>query len=159
MKTIDFRGMKFDEIKKGMKKLGFTLSIAKRLAYEVCNLPEKKRNITKKTLVEMHNNQREESKLKAEQMGQMNTFKFPNYYDETRLSYQIFLNREDHNNTKEFQDMTIAEWVDYFIKTFNYPKPIAKKCGRSMYEFLRENTRYDEIPEDKYPMHPLYESE
>ena len=51
--------------------------------------------------------------------------------------------------------MTIAEWVDYFIKTFNYPKPIAKKCGRSMYEFITENNSIDQTSDRKLTLYPL----
>jgi hypothetical protein len=160
MKTIDFRNKKFSEIQKILRKeFNLSIKLTKRIANEIKALPKYKRELTPQALVDLLKNQELTTHLHKEQMGQMNTFKFPNYYDETRLSYMQFLNRDDHNNKKDFQDMTINEWVHYFVDTFKYPKHVAKKCGRSMYEYLRENIRYDEIPDKKYPLYPLIESD
>lgn len=156
--------MKLSEIQKVFQdKTGFSISLAKRMAHEVRKLPEHSRKLSAKALIDLLKTQEESKKLSHKQSGkwEKDTFRFSQVeFDEARLSYTIFLNRKDHNNTKEFHKMTEQEWVEYLIESFSYPKPNAKKVARSMYEYLHENV--EDIKSGtakKYPLHPLYETE
>ena len=135
-----------------------TSSLCKRIGFEIKN-NNKRRIFTATQLVQVLKDQEESKKFYEQQSGkEKNDFAYPYEFDEVRMSYLLFLNREDHNNKKEFQYMTEHEWIDYFVKQFNYPKPIAKKCGVSMYKFLRERSLDITTGKiEKYPLHPLLE--
>jgi len=162
MKTKDFTGMKLSEITKVFTdEIGFTISLAKRMAHEVRKLPESSRKLSGTALIDLLKTQEQSKKLLHKQSGrQKNTFAFSQVqFDEARLNYLIFLNRKDHSNTKEFHKMTEQEWVKYLIESFSYPKANAKKVARSMCEYLHENIEDIKAGKiKKYPLHPLYES-
>jgi hypothetical protein len=143
MKVFDFRNKKLSEIQKILvRELNLSIKLAKKIAFVINKLPKYKREIIPEKMEEL---------LRAQ--------------DETRIlsslktvakkSYTDFLNRDDHTNVKEFQDMTINEWAHYLIDQFEYPKDIAKKCGRSMYEFIKENNSIDEPSDGKLTLYPL----
>jgi hypothetical protein len=161
MNTIDFSKCRHIEefastIKETFPK--YTKKERKRFAYEIMN-NTKKRVFTFEEFNLIVKDSEESKKFYEKQSGkEKNNFTFPYEFDEVRMSYLMFLNREDHNNKKEFQYMTEHEWIDYFVKQFNYPKPIAKKCGVSMYKYLRERSLDITSGKiDKYPLHPLLE--
>jgi hypothetical protein len=51
--------------------------------------------------------------------------------------------------------MTINEWARYLIDQYKYPKDVAKKCGRSMYEFIKENNTIDQMSDGNLTLYPL----
>ena len=51
--------------------------------------------------------------------------------------------------------MTINEWARYLIDQYEYPKDVAKKCGRSMYEFIKENNSIDKMSDGNLTLYPL----
>ena len=170
MNTIDFSKCRHIEefastIKETFPK--YTKKERKRFAYEIMN-NTKKRVFTYEEFNLIVKDSQERKHLESKQSGKdKDEFRFSRYdYDEARLSYSQFLNRDDQDPPKDFQDMTEDEWVKYFVNHYKYPKITAQKCGRSMYHYLRENILVytkestDEMKthkEYKYPLHPLLE--
>lgn len=143
MKVFDFRNKKLSEIQKILvRELNLPTKLAKKTAFAINKLPKYKREIIPEKMEELLITQ-DESRTPS------------NLNNVVRKSYTDFLNRDDHNNVREFQDMTINEWVRYFIDQYEYPKDVAKKCGRSMYEFIKANNAIDQISEIKPSLYPL----
>jgi len=143
MKVFDFRNKKLSEIQKILvRELNLSIKLAKKIAFVINKLPKYKREIIPEKMEELLRAQ-DETRI----LSSLNTI--------AKKSYTDFLNRDDHTNVKEFQDMTINEWVHYLIDQFEYPKDIAKKCGRSMYEFIKENNSIDQTSDGKLTLYPL----
>ena len=143
MKVFDFRNKKLSEIQKILvRELNLSIKLAKKIAFVINKLPKYKREIIPEKMEELLRAQ-DETRI----LSSLNTL--------AKKSYTDFLNRDDHTNVKEFQDMTINEWVHYLIDQFEYPKDIAKKCGRSMYEFIKENNSIDQTSDGKLTLYPL----
>lgn len=143
MKVFDFRNKKLSEIQKILvRELNLSIKLAKKIAFVINKLPKYKREIIPEKMEELLRAQ-DETRI----LSSLNTI--------AKKSYTDFLNRDDHNNDKEFQDMTINEWAHYLIDEFEYPKDIAKKCGRSMYEFIKENNSINQTSDRKLTLYPL----
>ena len=143
MKVFDFRNKKLSEIQKILvRELNLSIKLAKKIAFVINKLPKYKREIIPEKMEELLRAQ-DETRI----LSSLNTL--------AKKSYTDFLNRDDHTNVKEFQDMTINEWAHYLIDQFEYPKDIAKKCGRSMYEFIKENNSIDQTSDGKLTLYPL----
>ena len=143
MKVFDFRNKKLSEIQKILvRELNLSIKLAKKIAFVINKLPKYKREIIPEKMEELLRAQ-DETRI----LSSLNTL--------AKKSYTDFLNRDDHTNVKEFQDMTINEWVHYLIDQFEYPKDIAKKCGRSMYEFIKENNSINQTSDRKLTLYPL----
>jgi len=143
MKVFDFRNKKLSEIQKILvRELNLSIKLAKKIAFVINKLPKYKREIIPEKMEELLRAQ-DETRI----LSSLNTI--------AKKSYTDFLNRDDHTNVKEFQDMTINEWAHYLIDEFEYPKDIAKKCGRSMYEFIKENNSIDQTSDGKLTLYPL----
>ena len=143
MKVFDFRNKKLSEIQKILvRELNLSIKLAKKIAFVINKLPKYKREIIPEKMEELLRAQ-DETRI----LSSLNTI--------AKKSYTDFLNRDDHTNVKEFQDMTINEWVHYLIDQFEYPKDIAKKCGRSMYEFIKENNSINQTSDRKLTLYPL----
>ena len=143
MKVFDFRNKKLSEIQKILvRELNLSIKLAKKIAFVINKLPKYKREIIPEKMEELHRDQ-DETRI----LSSLNTIAKKRYTD--------FLNRDDHTNVKEFQDMTINEWAHYLIDQFEYPKDIAKKCGRSMYEFIKENNSINQTSDRKLTLYPL----
>jgi hypothetical protein len=143
MKVFDFRNKKLSEIQKILvRELNLSIKLAKKIAFVINKLPKYKREIIPEKMEELLRAQ-DETRI----LSSLNTI--------AKKSYTDFLNRDDHTNVKEFQDMTINEWAHYLIDQFEYPKDIAKKCGRSMYEFIKENNSIDQTSDGKLTLYPL----
>jgi len=157
MKDFDFRNMKLSEISKVFKNdIGLTQRLSKRMAHAVLELPEHTRKITPKVMLKLLAKQEEDRYNHEKQSGKKkNTFRFPEFYDEVRLEYMVFLNRDDQQFPKEVQDMTEPEWTEYLIQRYSFTKKHAKKVGRSMWHYLRENNSYNKIETEKYPLTPI----
>ena len=143
MEVFDFRNKKLSEIQKILvRELNLSIKLAKKIAFVINKLPKYKREIIPEKMEELLRAQ-DETRI----LSSLNTI--------AKKSYTDFLNRDDHTNVKEFQDMTINEWAHYLIDQFEYPKDIAKKCGRSMYEFIKENNSIDQTSDGKLTLYPL----
>ena len=143
MKVFDFRNKKLSEIQKILvRELNLSIKLAKKIAFVINKLPKYKREIIPEKMEELLRAQ-DETRI----LSSLNTI--------AKKSYTDFLNRDDHTNVREFQDMTINEWAHYLIDEFEYPKDIAKKCGRSMYEFIKENNSIDQTSDGKLTLYPL----
>ena len=143
MKVFDFRNKKLSEIQKILvRELNLSIKLAKKIAFVINKLPKYKREIIPEKMEELLRAQ-DETRI----LSSLNTI--------AKKSYTDFLNRDDHTNVREFQDMTINEWAHYLIDQFEYPKDIAKKCGRSMYEFIKENNSIDQTSDGKLTLYPL----
>jgi hypothetical protein len=143
MEVFDFRNKKLSEIQKILvRELNLSIKLAKKIAFVINKLPKYKREIIPEKMEELLRAQ-DETRI----LSSLNTI--------AKKSYTDFLNRDDHTNVREFQDMTINEWAHYLIDEFEYPKDIAKKCGRSMYEFIKENNSIDQTSDGKLTLYPL----
>ena len=143
MEVFDFRNKKLSEIQKILvRELNLSIKLAKKIAFVINKLPKYKREIIPEKMEELLRAQ-DETRI----LSSLNTI--------AKKSYTDFLNRDDHTNVREFQDMTINEWAHYIIDQFEYPKDIAKKCGRSMYEFIKENNSIDQTSDGKLTLYPL----
>ena len=143
MKVFDFRNKKLSEIQKILvRELNLSIKLAKKIAFVINKLPKYKREIIPEKMEELLRAQ-DETRI----LSSLNTI--------AKKSYTDFLNRDDHTNVREFQDMTINEWAHYLIDEFEYPKDIAKKCGRSMYEFIKENNSINQTSDRKLTLYPL----
>lgn len=156
MREFDFRGMKMSEVKQVfIDDVGLTIRLAKRMAHAVLELPDHKRKVTAKVMLKLLGKQEEDKNNTEKQSGKKKSWGFPDFYDEVRLEYMVFLNRDDQKFPKEPQDMTEQEWVEYLVERYFFPKAHAKKVGRSMWHYLRENNYYDKFETKKYPLTPL----
>ena len=143
MEVFDFRNKKLSEIQKILvRELNLSIKLAKKIAFVINKLPKYKREIIPEKMEELLIAQ-DETRI----LSSLNTI--------AKKSYTDFLNRDDHTNVREFQDMTINEWAHYLIDEFEYPKDIAKKCGRSMYEFIKENNSINQTSDRKLTLYPL----
>jgi len=143
MKVFDFRNKKLSEIQKILvRELNLSVKLAKKIAFVINKLPKYKREIIPE-------------KMEKLLITQDETRTPSNLNNITKKSYTDFLNRDDHANDKEFQDMTINEWASYLIDQYEYPKDVAKKCGRSMYEFIKENKTIDQRSDGNLTLYPL----
>ena len=143
MKVFDFRNKKLSEIQKILvRELNLSVKLAKKIAFVINKLPKYKREIIPE-------------KMEKLLITQDETRTPSNLNNITKKSYTDFLKRDDHANDKEFQDMTINEWASYLIDQYEYPKDIAKKCGRSMYEFIKENKTIDQMSDGNLTLYPL----
>ena len=143
MKVFDFRNKKLSEIQKILvRELNLSVKLAKKIAFVINKLPKYKREIIPE-------------KMEKLLITQDETRTPSNLNNITKKSYTDFLNRDDHANDKEFKDMTINEWASYLIDQYEYPKDVAKKCGRSMYEFIKENKTIDQRSDGNLTLYPL----
>ena len=143
MEVFDFRNKKLSEMQKILvRELNLSIKLAKKIAFVINKLPKYKREIIPEKMEELLRDQ-DETRI----LSSLNTI--------AKKSYTDFLNRDDHTNVREFQDMTINEWAHYLIDEFEYPKDIAKKCGRSMYEFIKENNSINQTSDRKLTLYPL----
>ena len=143
MNVFDFRNKKLSQIQKILvRELNLSIKLAKKIAFVINKLPKYKREIIPEKMEELLRTQDE-----TRTPSNLNIM--------AKKSYTDFLNRDDHNNDKEFQDMTINEWARYLIDQYEYPKDVAKKCGRSMYEFIKENNSIDQMSDRKLSLYPL----
>ena len=143
MEVFDLRNKKLSEIQKILvRELNLSIKLAKKIAFVINKLPKYKREIIPEKMEELLRAQ-DETRI----LSSLNTI--------AKKSYTDFLNRDDHTNVREFQDMTINEWAHYLIDEFEYPKDIAKKCGRSMYEFIKENNSINQTSDRKLTLYPL----
>lgn len=168
--TVDFRKTKkLSDIEKILgERLGMTKTLRRRMAHIIKKIDSNDRLFDVKRLIDILKQSETEKNLKHTQTEQANSFKYPNYYDDVRMSYTLFLQRPEHNAMEtlglSFDEMTSKEWTDYLSTRFNYPRNIAKKVGHSMYHFLNiENINANNKGLlnviEKYPLHPLYESD